>query len=90
MSNLISSNNGGTNILEMINLEYVVDGVFTVYFKKKKIGSFVIQDDGYYGYYTTETSGYWSSYALRGIADALDNLNKGWDEQIKKELGDEK
>ena len=90
MSNPISSNNGGTNILEMINLEYVVDGVFTVYFKKKMIGSFVIQDDGYYGYYTTETSGYWSSYALRGIADALDNLNKGWDEQIKKELGDEK
>lgn len=49
-----------------------------------------MQDDGYYGYYTTETSGYWSSYALRGIADALDDLNREWDEQIKKHLGDGK
>lgn len=72
--------------MEMINLKYVVDGVYTVYFKKKTIGSFVMQDDGYYGYYSIETSGYWSSYALRGIADALDDLNKGWDEYIKKNL----
>lgn len=72
--------------MEMINLKYVVDGVYTVYFKKKMIGSFVMQDDGYYGYETIETSGYWSSYALRGIADALDDLNKEWDEQIKKHL----
>jgi hypothetical protein len=71
----------------MINLEYVVDGIHTVYFNKKIIGSFVIQDDGYYGYYTTETSGYWSSYALRSIADALDKLNKDWDEQVKKDIG---
>ena len=45
-----------------------------------------MQDDGYYGYYTTETSGYWSSYALRGIADALDKINEEWDEYVKKNL----
>jgi hypothetical protein len=77
--------------MEMIHIEYTKAGVYTVYFNKKKIiGSFVMQDDGYYGYETIETSGYWSSYALRGIADALDDLNKEWDEYIKKNLGDGK
>lgn len=90
MSNLIPSDNGGTNILEMIHLSYVTNGVHLVYFNRKVIGKFIMQDDGYYGYYTTETSGYWSSYALRGIADALDEINREWDEQIKKDLGDGK
>lgn len=75
----------------MIHLEYQIDGVYTVYFNKRKIiGSFVIQDDGYYGYYPNEPSGYWSSYALRLVADELDQINKEWDEQIKKHLGDGK
>ena len=73
--------------MEMIHIKYIKDGEYTVYFNKRKIiGSFIRQDDGYYGYETIETSGYWSSYALRGIADALDDLNKEWDEQIKKHL----
>ena len=76
--------------MEMIHLSYVTNGVYLVYFKTKVIGKFIMQDDGYYGYYTTDTSGYWSSYALRGIADALDDLNREWDEQIKKHLGDGK
>ena len=76
--------------MEMIHLSYVTNGVYLVYFKTKVIGKFIMQDDGYYGYYTTETSGYWSSYALRGIADALDKINQEWDEQIKKHLGDGK
>ena len=72
--------------MEMIHLSYVTNGVYLVYFNTKVIGKFIMQDDGYYGYYTTETSGYWSSYALRGIADALDDLNREWDESIKKNL----
>jgi len=73
----------------MINLEYVIDGVYGVYFNQKCIGHFTIQDDGYFGFYTNERSGYWSSYALRLIADKLDELNKEWNEYIKKNLGDE-
>ena len=72
--------------LEMIHLSYVTKGVHLVYFNRKVIGKFIMQDDGYYGYYTTETSGYWSSYALRGIADALDKINQEWDEYVKKNL----
>ena len=83
--------NGYTTFLEMIHLEYIADGVYIVYFNKnKKIGSFIIQDDGYYGYYPNELSGYWSSYALRLVADELDQINKEWDEQVKKDIGNGK
>lgn len=74
----------------MINLEYVIDGVYLVYFNKKKLGEFVVQDDGFFGFYTSEPSGYWSSYALRLIADKLDELNKEWDDQVKKDIGNGK
>ena len=81
--------NGHTIILEMIDLEYIIDGVYVVYFNTKKIGEFTVQDDGFFGFYPNELSGYWSSYALRLIADKLDELNKEWDEYIKKNLGNE-
>jgi hypothetical protein len=75
----------------MIHLEYVIDGVYTVYFNKKKvIGSFIMQDDGYFGYYPNELSGYWSSYALILVANELDELNNKWDEQVKKDIGNGK
>ena len=80
------SNNGHTNILEMINLEYVIDGVYEVYFNQSRIGEFVVQDDGYYRYVMKNNLGFWSSYGLRLIADKLDELNKTWDEQIKKDI----
>lgn len=70
----------------MINLEYVIDGVYLVYFNKKKLGEFIVQDDGFFGFYTNEPSGYWSSHSLRLIADKLDELNKEWGEYIKKNL----
>lgn len=82
--------NDGSTFLEMIKLEYVADGSYVVYFNKKVIGNFVIQDDGYFGYYPNEISGYWSSYALRLIANKLDEINKEWDEYIKNNLMDGK
>lgn len=74
----------------MINLEYVIDGVYLVYFNKKRLGEFIVQDDGFFGFHTSEPSGYWSSYALRLIADKLDEMNKEWDEQVKKDIGNGK
>jgi hypothetical protein len=70
----------------MITTVAVSLGVYAVYFKEKCIGRFTIQDDGYLGFYTNEPSGYWSSYALRLIADKLDEMNKEWDEYINKNL----
>ena len=69
----------------MIETNYVIDGVHTVYFNKKEIGVFALENDGYYGFYPSG-SGYWSSYALRLIADKLDELNAAWDEYINKNL----
>jgi hypothetical protein len=69
----------------MIETNYVIDGVHTVYFNKKEIGVFALENDGYYGFYPS-SAGYWSSYALRLIADKLDELNKEWDEYINKNL----
>jgi hypothetical protein len=69
----------------MIETNYVIDGVHTVYFNKKQIGVFAIQDDGYLGFYGVG-DGYWSSYALRLIADKLDEMNKTWDDHIKENI----
>lgn len=73
----------------MIQTSYVMDGIQAVYFNEKKIGVFVVQDDGYYGFYTEDNSGYWSSYSLRLIADKLDEFNKEWDDQVKRDIGNE-
>jgi S-formylglutathione hydrolase FrmB len=70
----------------MIETNYVIDGVHAVYFNKKRLGAFVIQDDGYFGFYPDDLKGYWSSHALRLIADKLDELNAAWDEYINKNL----
>jgi S-formylglutathione hydrolase FrmB len=60
--------------------------VYAVYFNKKRLGAFVIQDDGYFGFYPDDLKGYWSSHALRLIADKLDETNTAWDEYINKNL----
>ena len=70
----------------MIETNYVIDGVYAVYFNKKRLGAFVIQDDGYFGFYPDDLKGYWSSNALRLIADKLDEINAAWDEYIDKNL----
>lgn len=42
--------------------------------------------DGYYVFVFGKGEGSWSDYALREIADKLTELNKDWDEIIKKVL----
>ena len=51
--------------MEIIETNYVIDGVHAVYFNKKRLGAFVVQEDGYYGFYPDDLKGYWSSHALR-------------------------
>jgi hypothetical protein len=70
----------------MITTVNTSPGIHKVYFNQKLIGFFVTQDDGYLQFLINEPSGYWSSYALRHIADKLDEMNKEWDEQVKKDL----
>jgi hypothetical protein len=71
----------------MITVEYIADGIYVIYFNKKELGSIVSQEDGYYKFTPNKnSSGYWSSYGLRLIADKLDEMNKEWDEHVKKEI----
>ncbi len=74
----------------MITTVLISLGIYNIYFNQKCIGCFTIQDDGYLGFYPDEPSGYWSSYALRLIADKLDEMNKEWDDQVKKDIGNGK
>ncbi len=50
-------------------------------------GEIVKGDDGYNVYWPNE-HGAFTAYDLRRLADYLDELNKGWDEQVRKELGE--
>jgi hypothetical protein len=49
-----------------------------------------MHEDGYYRFLVDEPSGYWSSYALRHVAEKLDELNREWDQQVEKEVGNGK
>ena len=51
------------------------------------IGAFEMDVDGYYHFWLKPfNNGSWNSYELRMIADALDIINKPWDEHIKQNL----
>ena len=45
---------------------------------------FVTSEDGYKVYWV-ESKGFLTATQLREIADELDRLNKGWDEQVKND-----
>ena len=47
--------------------------------------SFVKEVDGFFYFNLSNTSGIVSSNTLRAIADKMDELNKPWEEQIKKD-----
>jgi hypothetical protein len=52
----------------------------------KCIGSFSLDVDGYYYFWSNNDSGCWGSYELRMIADALDKINKPYDDFVKENL----
>jgi hypothetical protein len=61
---------------------------YLVYFKQnmKCIGVFSMDVDGYYYFWSNNDSGCWGSYELRMIADALDKVNKPYDDFVKENL----
>jgi hypothetical protein len=62
---------------------------YSVYYKQNMIyiGAFEMDVDGYYHFWLkTFNTGSWCSYELRMIADALDKVNKPYDDYIKKNL----
>ena len=76
--------------IETEHLTLKPDGknIYLVYFKQnmKCIGTFSMDVDGYYYFWSNNDSGCWGSYELRMIADALDKINKPYDDHIKENL----
>jgi hypothetical protein len=76
--------------IETEHLTLKPDGknIYLVYFKQnmKCIGTFSMDVDGYYYFWSNNDSGCWGSYELRMIADALDKVNKPYDDHIKENL----
>ena len=71
-----------------IDTNELADNSFSVFLRDsgKILGEIYKEVDGYYVYQPDKANGCWESYAMRTIADMLDEMNKEWDEQVKKEL----
>jgi hypothetical protein len=54
---------------------------------KKDIGLLYLGVDGYRYYEPNNDLGVWTSASLREVADFLDEINKPFDELVKKDLG---
>jgi hypothetical protein len=53
----------------------------------KDVGKAVMEVDGYYYWEPPRaTGGVWGAGTLHAIANALDELNKDWDKQVREEL----
>lgn len=49
------------------------------------LGDFIMKEDGYYDFWPELRGGYWPSYLLRELANALDLLNEEWDKTIQND-----
>lgn len=66
-----------------INLKKVDNFVYAVAFNQKYIGDFVLDVDGYYYFHIDNNKGSWTEYSLRVVADALEELNKPYNDYFK-------
>ena len=54
---------------------------------QSKIGEFITDVDGYWVYYPEpECGGYYNEWFLKKLLQVLENMNRDWDEQVKKDL----
>lgn len=75
--------------VECLRLVSVTTGRFYVYYKNNKapIGEFLVMEDGYYAFWPDRArSGYWTSWMMELLIDALDKLNAEWDAKVRSEL----
>lgn len=50
------------------------------------LGDFIKADDGYYVWYPVDNGGCFSQQVLAAILSSLTELNREWDERIRREL----
>lgn len=66
----------------MINLIKQSNSTQEVRFNNKILGYFVMQEDGYYLFFSLDNSGGWSSYSLKLVADKLDEVNNAFEKEL--------
>jgi hypothetical protein len=51
------------------------------------VGHFIMDDAGFYMWWPlVYAANAWAPYALRAIADKLDDMNAAWNEQVREEM----
>ena len=56
----------------------------------KHIGDIAKDVDGYYYWWPLTRTGAWQAYALREIADLLDEMNADWDAEVQAYFEEDK
>lgn len=69
------TNTSNISVINPLHCERVAIGRFVVMYGTLHIGEIEAQDDGFYAFYP-KTTGYWTPYQLRNVADLLDNMNR--------------
>lgn len=67
-----------------------IEGGYNIYYNSLTfVGEILVKEDGFYDFYPPYgKSGYYDSWVMREIADKLDELNKGWEENINEYFGE--
>jgi hypothetical protein len=53
---------------------------------EKLVGELIMDVDGYFYFWPEDSTGAWTPYILRQLADKMDEINKPWDEQVENDL----
>ena len=70
----------------MFYIEDTDPSVKTLTNGQRDLGSFLRDVDGYWVFYPSKGGGYYNEFYLKYLLDTLRDMNKEWDEQIKKDL----
>lgn len=78
--------------MSRIKLKKVTNGAFKArYDNGKIIGHFEVQDDGYFAFYPHPVgAGFWTQGFMEEIVKAMKCLNKKWNDQVQKDVGEKK
>lgn len=71
----------------VLHIEEISPGSSRIMFGKKCIGEALMLKDGYYHFLPPPEHGTLAPYALRVIANLLDELNKDWNDEVTESLG---
>lgn len=73
----------------VFSYQKTIYGGYDVYLKKQKIGQVCMEVDGYYVFLPEKgkDGGYYPEWMLLELGNFLAELNKPWDEQVKREVG---